>query len=195
MQVQADWSLYDAQGARKYLTAEEWLRFIESAAGMSPRIHAFCALLAYSGCRVSEPLGLQQDHIERMTGRVRLRTLKRRKLVWRHVPLPPELIALLLSLPVHEDGRLWHWVRQTAYEKVKRVMAQAGIEGIHACPKGLRHSFVLLANFEGIPDGLTQRWVGHAKIETTMVYGRAVGREEQHYAERIWRVVDGTSCS
>lgn len=187
--MQTDWALYDAQGVRKYLTAEEGQRFIASAAGMCPRIHAFCLLLAYTGCRISEALALTRNHLDAETGRVRFRTLKRRKLVFRHVPVPPALIATLLQLPcAGEDARLWSWSRQTAYEKVKLTMRRAGIEGIHACPKGLRHRFAILAASRGVPEPLIQRWMGHARPQTTAIYAQAVGREEQAYAERLWAV-------
>jgi hypothetical protein len=45
-----------------------------------------------------------------------------------------------------------------------------------------------MANAEkNVPMTTTQKWLGHAKLETTAIYQQAVGREEQAFAERLWR--------
>lgn len=64
---------------------------------------------------------------------------------------------------------------------------EAGIApGIHATPKGLRHGFGLHAIRSGVPLNLVQRWLGHARMETTAIYLQAMGREEREMAERMW---------
>ena len=66
-------------------------------------------------------------------------------------------------------------------------MRQAGIPaGPHATPKGLRHSFGLHAIRSGVPLNLVQRWLGHARIETTAIYASAIGDEERNLARRAW---------
>ena len=67
-------------------------------------------------------------------------------------------------------------------------MADAGIgAGLHAMPKGLRHGFGLHAMRAGVPISLVQRWLGHARLETTSIYLQAIGVEERELAERMWR--------
>jgi integrase/recombinase XerD len=66
-------------------------------------------------------------------------------------------------------------------------MEAADISGIHACPKGLRHHFGLMAISAGVPLSLLQRWMGHAKVETTMLYLEMMDAEERGFAERMWR--------
>ena len=68
-------------------------------------------------------------------------------------------------------------------------MAEAGIRGPQATPKGLRHSFGIANAEENIPPGLTKRWMGHARLETTVLYQHAVGREERAFAKRLWRAL------
>ena len=65
-------------------------------------------------------------------------------------------------------------------------MRQAGITGVHASPKGIRHGYGVAAMMAGIPCPLIQRWMGHARLETTSCYLQAFGREERALAERLW---------
>jgi len=54
-------------------------------------------------------------------------------------------------------------------------------------PKGLRHGFGVANAEQNVPMATTQKWLGHAKLETTAVYQQAVGREENAFAQRLWR--------
>ncbi len=65
-------------------------------------------------------------------------------------------------------------------------MAYAGISGIRATPKGLRHAFGIAANQKAIQLNMVQRWLGHADIKTTAIYSQAVGVEERNLAKRLW---------
>ena len=66
-------------------------------------------------------------------------------------------------------------------------MRQAGLKGVPASPKGLRHGFGVAAVSAGIPLNLVQKWLGHAQFSTTAVYADAVGTEEQDIARRMWQ--------
>jgi integrase/recombinase XerD len=66
------------------------------------------------------------------------------------------------------------------------VMQAAGLEGVPASPKGLRHGFGVAAATAGIPLNLVQKWLGHAQLSTTAVYANAVGAEEKEIARRMW---------
>jgi len=85
------------------------------------------------------------------------------------------------------DASLWKWRRQTAWRHVKCVMDAAGITGPYATPKGLRHGFGVANAEENVPMATTQKWLGHAKLETTAIYQQAMGREEHAFARRLWR--------
>lgn len=54
-------------------------------------------------------------------------------------------------------------------------------------PKGLRHGFGVANAEENVPMATTQKWLGHARLETTAIYQQAVGREEHAFARRLWR--------
>jgi integrase/recombinase XerD len=82
--------------------------------------------------------------------------------------------------------RLWHWSRTTAWRRVKKIMTQARIAGLPAMPKGLRHGFGVKAFQSNVPPHLVQRWLGHASLRTTAIYGDVLGPDERAFATRMW---------
>lgn len=180
--------LFDDNGARKYLCTPEWRRFVMVAMRAAVETRLFCLLLAYTGCRISEALGVTPTRLDQAQCRVVFRTLKRRRRIFRAVPIPQELMRDL-SLLAHsksDDCPIWSWCRQTAWRRVKAIMREAQITGPQATAKGLRHAFGIANAEQNVPPGLTQRWMGHARLETTSIYTHAVGVEERSFAQRLW---------
>ena len=67
-------------------------------------------------------------------------------------------------------------------------MRAAGIAGLPATPKGLRHGFGVNAFQANAPPHLVQqRWLGYASLRTTRVYGDVIGAEERAFAARMWQ--------
>jgi integrase len=182
-------SLYTSTGKRKYLTREERARFI-AAANLCQRLElrTLCLTLAYTGCRISEALGLTLDAIEAASGFIAFRSLKKRgAVVIREIPVPAHLLNEIDRVHGKGPGRLWPWSRSRGWQLVKQIMAQARIPpGIHATPKGLRHGFGIHAIHSGVPLNFVQRWLGHARMETTAIYLDAIGPEEREIASRMW---------
>jgi integrase/recombinase XerD len=188
-------TLHTVAGARKYLNVAERQRFAAAVETLSPEPRAFCLLLMWSGCRISEALAVTPLAIDREGGTVAFITLKRRKIsVVRQVPIPKGLIEELtkvFKLQEREQDaylrgvRLWRWSRSSAWRWVKVVMKRAGLSGSAAMPRGLRHTFGVAA-FQAVPPHIVQRWLGHASLRTTGIYGDVSGREEHLFAERIW---------
>jgi len=149
-------SIHDQAGGRKYLTGAEHARFLQ-AVDLAPRdVRAFCHTLAWTGCWVSEALALTGERVDVAAGAVTFETLKkRRRGLFRTVPIPPEL-ATMLDLVFGLRGPaakapLWPFSRATAWRWVKAVLAAAGIEGAQASPKGLRHALGVAAVGQGHP--------------------------------------------
>ena len=171
--------LVDDRG-RKYLTADERVRFIAAAAHVrKPVDQTFVLTIAHTGARVSEVLALRALDVDLDAGAVQIRTLKRRVEHWREVPLPPahardlEMVHYLREAsPRRVREPLWKFSRATAHRKVVAVMRMAGIEGPQACPKGLRHGFGIAAV------------LGHADIATTAIYTIAV--EARAFLAKMW---------
>jgi integrase/recombinase XerD len=193
-------SLYSRTGARKYLSGAERKRFLHAARQAPPKVRLFCSVLVWGGARISEVLSLTPAALDLDDCVATFETLKRRAPgIMRQVPLPTPLVRQL----DHEFGvrsmqadlqsassRLWKCSRTTAWRWVKGVMRAAGIAGAAAMPKGLRHTFGVAA-FDAVPPHIVQRWLGHASLRTTAIYGDVSGREERAFAERIWRNAAG----
>lgn len=179
------WQAHDTTGHRKYLDSEERHRFLATADRLRPRQRALCHTLVYTGCRISEALSLRPHQIS-SDGNLLLRTLKRRQVIFRGIPIPPHLVDLLKGLPPLKDGRFWNMHRTTAWRHVSAVMARAGIEGPMASCKGLRHGFGVRALTKDVPSSLITKWLGHAFPTTTAIYLDVVGPEEREFAKRMW---------
>ena len=197
--------LFDASGHRKYLSPSERERFRQAADEADGDTATFCLMLLYSGCRISEALNLRVRHIDFEAQAVTFETLKqRRDGIYRQVPLPEEFLRNLRQIHDLEKRQgmkkersqfIWtsqwkqkdkQWTRKTAYSRVMRIMEAAGLEGVKASPKGLRHGFAIACLDKGIPLNLVQKWMGHSSITTTAIYANATGEEERSIAARLW---------
>ena len=193
----AGMSLYGSTGARKYLNAAERRRFAKAARRVPLETQLFCLVLSLSGGRISEILALTAAAIDIDSAVANIVTLKRRKRgIVRQVPLPRSVIGELDRAfhlrqrqrdPDSASRRIWSWSRTTAWRRVKQVMAIADISGTSAMPKGLRHGFGVNAFQSLVPPHLVQRWLGHATLRTTSIYGDVIGSEERAFAERMWK--------
>lgn len=188
-------SLY-GQGGRKYLNASERQRVLEHARDLPIEAALFVMLVAWSGARIGEVLALTPSSFQLERSVVAFNTLKRRRPIVREVPVLPELVRWLdaqfhlaarMADPAVSHERLWTCSRTTAWRWVKRTMASAGLSGVAACPRGLRHAVGVGTLQAGVPLNLVQRWLGHSTITTTAIYAAASGPEELAFAERFWR--------
>lgn len=185
-------SLRGQNGTRKYLTPYERQLFIGACQSHSPSARTFCLLIAYTGCRISEALEITAERIDLTEKVVVFRTLKKRSTsIYRAVPLSNDFLHDVVKVHnlhnVAPTSRLWPWCRGTGWLRVKESMQRAGIEGMCASPKGLRHAFGIAASQKGVPLNLIQRWLGHSRIETTAIYLEAMGEEEREFARHLWQ--------
>lgn len=188
-------SLYDGRGSRKYLTAQERRAFAEVALRAAPQIMTFGLTLLYTGARISELLQLPPERIDAAENAIILETLKRRRRgVFRAVPVPAQLITRLVNFVECEEtrtdgsqrSRVWTWGRTTAWKYVQSVMETANVPKRLRTPRALRHTFGVNAIQSGIALNVLQRWMGHARIETTAIYADVLGNEERALAQRTW---------
>lgn len=188
-------SLYGEDGGRKYLNREEFRRFLAVLPELGPDERLLALQLVLTGARLSEALALTPASYQLETCIVAFRTLKRRRVAWREVPLPRWFMAELDSYfglaaaqknAVLARRHLWPQHRVTGWRTIKHAFAIAEIIGRAACPRGLRHSFGVGTLQEGVPLDMVQRWLGHARISTTAIYTAVCGPEEAALAERWW---------
>jgi integrase len=176
-------SLLTPTGHRKYLNATERQRFVCAANDRPDKERLLCLTLLWTGGRLSEVLALLPGHVLPDEGVVIFRTLKKRdQYVHRHIPVT---LPLLKELSIGSDA-IFPWARTQAWTIIKSVMREACISGPQASPRGLRHSFAVHAVTSGVPLHLIQRWLGHARLETTAIYSQALGPEERQIAKLMW---------
>ena len=85
--------LFGVKGRRLYLTEEERRAFLKAAALAPREVRSFCGVLHATGCRISEALALTTDRVDLASRVIVLESLKkRRRGVYRAVPVPPELL-------------------------------------------------------------------------------------------------------
>jgi integrase/recombinase XerD len=192
-------SLYATLGRRLYLTPGERDAFLRTALGHDRPVRTFCSLLYYTGCRISEALHLTPRRVDFADQVIIVESLKkRRKGVYRAIPVPPSLLDTLDLVhglkKIQRRGRrrdldqpLWPWSHTTAWRRVVAVMQQAHIvAGPHRVPKGLRHGYAIHALNRGVPLNMVSKWMGHSILEITAIYANAVGQEQQAIAARMW---------
>ena len=182
----AQWQVFDENGRRKYVREDERRQFLREADTLPADQRVLCRVLHFTGCRISEALALHRHHLDCINLSLTIKTLKRRRTVFRVVPIPLDLARDLQALPQHPNGRFWEVHRTTAWRMVKRLMQACGVEGPMACCKGLRHGFGINAAQSHVPENLIQRWMGHSSRATTAIYVDAVGSDERAFAERMW---------
>jgi integrase/recombinase XerD len=188
-------SLYTHDGQRKYLNRAERKRVLKVLRHLD-RGRALCGMLLFwTGGRISEILGVRANSFQLDRSVVALRTLKRRRLHVREIPISPELTVLfdrhfklrkLQKNPATANQRLWPFHRVTAWRFIKQRMLEAGIVGRAACPRGMRHGFGVGTLQAGVPLSLVQRWMGHARMSTTAIYTEVSGKEEAAFAAQFW---------
>jgi integrase len=188
--------LLDEQGNRKYLTAQERIKFEEVAKEAEREVRTFCLILKNTGCRISEALNLKVRNIDFAAKAVTFETLKRRQRVFRQVPISDSFLDELNL--VHDlksrqaqkktaEEKIWQLSRATASRKVDEVMKNAKIKGVQACPKGLRHGFAVACVENKISLNIIQKWLGHSQMTTTAIYANVLGDEERNVASRLWQ--------
>ena len=181
---------YPERRRERFLTDSEFTRLGEALDEMEARGGASAVaairLLALTGCRRSEVLKLRWEHVALDTGELRLPDSKTGA---RAVPLPPEAVQILSSLP-RINGNPWvipgrkpGTPLRNVDEAWRVIRERAGLEGVRI--HDLRHSWAsrALALGEALP--VIGKLLGHSKLETTARYAHLARDSAQEAAGRV----------
>ena len=163
-------------------TLPEYLEVPEINALIRVATHTQAPLLMLiqwrAGLRVSETLALKGADLALEDEQPTLRVRHGKGGKDRIVPVHPELAAGLRSFLAFSSvrrGPIFNVSRSTAWRWVKDALARA--EELGAIPLGrkvgthtLRHSAARHWLASGVPINVVSRWLGHASIQTTLVY-------------------------
>ena len=183
---------YPERRRERFLTDSEFTRLgealeeAEARGGASASAVAAIRLLALTGCRRSEILGLRREDVALDAGELRLPDSKTGA---RAVALPPQAVELLTSILSAHDGP---WVipgrkpgtrLANVDEAWRMIRDRAGLEGVRL--HDLRHSYAsrALALGEALP--VIGKLLGHSRLETTARYSHLARDSAQEAAERV----------
>jgi integrase/recombinase XerD len=188
--------LFDRHGNRKYMVEAEWRAFLTAADRADPETRAFCWTLLRTGARLTEARNLTARSFDAATGCVVIRCLKRRTLVYRDVPINGELFELVEATfglterradPALIEQKLWPWSRSTAWGRIRRVGRDAGLPEFLCMPKALRHTFAIEgAAIQQVPIGIMKDMLGHARLESTLIYATPVGQMARSFSDKMF---------
>ena len=148
------------------------------AAAPNPKARLIMLEQWRAGLRVSEALALEVRDLHLDSDHPTLVVRQGKGLKARVVPVHPELVAALTaatSSGAVGQGRLievsrvtvWRWVQQAVIRATEAGQIPQGRSvGTHT----LRHSFARHILLNGIPLNYLSRWLGHGRIQTTLVY-------------------------
>jgi integrase len=174
--------------------------------GEEPIRRMFCHVLHYTRCRPTEALELVPGGILINEQALVFRSLKKRKVgglgrvkqpQYRTVPVPEIMINSLdlvsgiraiKKIQRELDDPLWTMSRPTTYRLVKRVMDRAGIKGMQATGKGLRHGFgvAMITARKPLPIHILAELMGHSDTKSTEIYTQVVGEEKSKMVAEAW---------
>jgi site-specific recombinase XerD len=189
-------SLYTPVGARKYVNLSERSLLTERLRHLPVKRRLLAFAIMWTGARVSEVLAITPSSFQIDAGLVAIQTLKRRQPLVREIPIPSPFMAELDAVfdlrraqrdPEAACRPLWDFHRVTVWRMIKQAMEQAGISGVRATPRGLRHAFGVGTLAAGVPLTLVQRLLGHASVATTAIYTEVVGPEQRALTARFWQ--------
>ena len=183
---------YPERRRERFLTDSEFTRLgealdeTEARGGASASAVAAIRLLALTGCRRSEILGLRWEDVALEAGELRLPDSKTGA---RAVALPPQAVELLGNLLGAHDGP---WVipgrkpgtrLANVDEAWRAIRDRAGLGDVRL--HDLRHSYAsrALALGEALP--VIGKLLGHSRLETTARYAHLARDSAKQSAERV----------
>lgn len=153
----------------RYLSAEEKGRLLAAA---SPELRRILVVALKTGCRYSEILGLRWADIDSVSNTLMLRKTKTKTI--RHIPLHPDVVEALNSLPrrgeyvfADENGERPNrssWVRS----QFEGAVRHAGIKDFHF--HDLRHTFASELVMKGVDLKTVSELLGHSTTRLTERY-------------------------
>ncbi|SFQ48439.1 site-specific integrase [Hymenobacter arizonensis] len=196
-----------AEVEKVYLTAAE-LDLLENATLPSALVGTRDAFLfcCYTGLRHSDLSELSTANVKIWDGSRILRLTQTKTRTAVSIYLTPPAAALLDQYPGRQTKLLPVTSNQVMNRNVKRIAELAGLRdpvevvtveagkvmkrqqpkheliSMHTA----RHTFAVLSLLRGLPVAVLQKVMGHAKIQTTMVYAKVVEDFQHHEMRRVW---------
>jgi len=109
--------------------------------------------------------------------------------IYRTVPIRPELsgkiAAYCMNGNIGANKQLFPISRIRVYQILQGAGEKAGIEKGRRHPHVFRHGFAVNAVLSGVPPLVLRRWLGHASIDTTLIYTEVLAQDTKGYLEKM----------
>ena len=109
--------------------------------------------------------------------------------IYRTVPIRPELsgkiAAYCMNNNIQPAERLFPISRIRVYQILQRAGEKAGIEKDRRHPHVFRHGFAVNAVLSGVPPLVLRRWLGHASIDSTLIYTEVLAQDTKGYLDKM----------
>ena len=154
----------------KYLSRDEIHEFLDSIKGAKERL--LFLFMWYTGCRVSEVIGVRRRDLDFENGMIKIRWLKNRKYLYRTMPIHPQIkqILQLTTTKLKMDDLVFPYSRQRVWQIFKKNR-YGSFMWIH--PHTFRHSFAVnyLRQADSANDlVILRKLMGQSSILTTRKY-------------------------
>jgi integrase/recombinase XerD len=161
----------NGKGQAAILTNEQIDRVIELC--RSP-YKFVVAIAAYTGCRMGEALQLKAENLDLATGTIIFTHTKTGKP--REIELHPELIAILTSAELPQDGHLFpsmrgasgHLSRQSVDAELRDICSELGLRGVGT--HSFRRSLATNLHAKNIPLKVIASITGHESLNELSRY-------------------------
>src|SRR3989304_10072170 len=175
----------------RYLSLEEIKRALEafSGSGFEPIVRFYLG----TGTRLGKALSLTWNDIDFTRGQVIIKGINAKGKRNRVIPLKysPGLLDMLNNLRRRKDGKVFgpfskrgkelpQWSEWWVGRHISKVLTSIGLPW--ASCHTFRHTFASHLVMAGVPLFTVQRLLGHAQIDTTMIYAHLA---EDHSAEMM----------
>jgi site-specific recombinase XerD len=109
--------------------------------------------------------------------------------VYRTVPITSDLAGKIatycMNNGIKPGQRLFPISRIRVYQIFQEAGEKAGIEKDRKHPHVLRHGFAVNAVLSGVPPLVLRRWLGHASIDTTLIYTEVLAQDTKGYLQKM----------
>jgi len=109
--------------------------------------------------------------------------------IYRTVPVRAELAgkiaAYCMNKNIPPNERLFPISRIRVYQILQRAGEKAGMEKDRRHPHVFRHGFAVNAVLSGVPPLVLRRWLGHASIDSTLIYTEVLAQDTKGYLEKM----------
>ena len=203
---------------QRTLTADEARRLLASSAAANDPLLPLWALLAGTGMRLSEALGLRWQDIEldgpsprlqvagQLTSRgARVLAEPKSRRSRRVIPLVEPLLGILrearaVERPPHPWGLVLYraeggvWTQNVARSRFAAALARAGLPVV--TPHGLRHTAATLLLEAGVSARVVADLLGHSNVAITLsTYSHVTDSLAREGAERLGQALQGPDAA